>query len=65
MHGTVPPLPQYALMAWFSVKAQGLYQTNIILLQAKIVASRLTAVSASSKPYLKERMPVEKLGRCS
>jgi hypothetical protein len=23
MSGVVPPLPQYAFMAWFSVKAQG------------------------------------------
>jgi len=35
------------------------------LLQAKIVASRLIGVSASSTPYLKDRMSVAKLGRCS
>jgi hypothetical protein len=23
MRGAIPPLPQYAFMAWFSVKAQG------------------------------------------
>jgi hypothetical protein len=25
MSGAIPPLPQYAFMAWYSVKAQGLY----------------------------------------
>jgi hypothetical protein len=32
MSGAIPPLPQYALMAWYSVKAQGqlyLYLYNI------------------------------------
>jgi hypothetical protein len=25
MRGAIPPLPQYALMEWYSVKARGLY----------------------------------------
>jgi hypothetical protein len=25
MRGAIPPIPQYAFMAWFSFKAQGLY----------------------------------------
>jgi hypothetical protein len=33
MHGTTLPLPQYAFMAWCSVKAQGqLYLTSIIII---------------------------------
>jgi hypothetical protein len=30
MSGAIPPLPQYAFMAWCSVKAQGLYLTLIL-----------------------------------
>jgi len=33
MSGSIPPLPQYAFTAWFSVKAQGqLYFTFILTL---------------------------------
>jgi len=34
MNGTIPPLPQYAFMAWCSAKAQGklcLYDTSIVM----------------------------------
>jgi len=34
MSGAIPPLPQYALIAWCSVKAQG--QLHLLLLLGKM-----------------------------
>jgi len=36
MHGAIPPLPQYAFMAWCSVKAQG--QPNFFTLQVFLIS---------------------------
>jgi hypothetical protein len=35
MRGDIPPLPQYAFMAWYSVKAQG--QLYLYLLQNQTI----------------------------
>jgi hypothetical protein len=38
MRGTIPPLPQYAFMAWYLVKAQGqLYLTRQVLIRLDLI----------------------------
>jgi hypothetical protein len=37
MSGTIPPLPQYAFMAWCSVKAQGQLYLYLSLATGKLM----------------------------
>jgi hypothetical protein len=49
MRGAVPPLPQYAFMAWCSVKAQGqLYL--LLLLYVKGMRKTTKVLSQGSRP---------------
>jgi flagellar basal body-associated protein FliL len=50
MSGAIPPFPQYALMAWCSVKAQGL--NHIIIIIIIIIIVIVTAVRRESEFWL-------------
>jgi hypothetical protein len=45
MSGAIPPLPQYALMAWGSVKAQG--KLYLYLFKLKILVPPLLKINTS------------------
>jgi hypothetical protein len=55
MSGTIPPLPQYAFMTWFSVKAQGQLFTvykfvcNFGILKMILTNQRLLCVKWTEK----------------
>jgi hypothetical protein len=62
MRGTTPPLPQYAFMEWYSVKAQG--QLYLLCYKVRKLGSYIRTVLGRSNTGIVASNPVRGMDVC-